>query len=177
MAGEKFEIREVESRIRQIRGVSVMIDADLAEIYEVTTSALLQAVKRNQERFPVDFCFRVPKHEVANLRSQSVISSSASNYGGRRYDRWAFTEQGVAMLSSVLRSKKAVAVNIEIMRAFVRLRRASVMSGQVLTLVDDLSKRVDAHDAAISDIVDAIRRIVASPTKEGRPIGFTADIE
>jgi hypothetical protein len=99
-------------------------------------------------------------------------------YGGRRYSHWAFTEQGVAMLSSVLRSDTAVRVNIEIMRAFVRLRRAAMVSTQLMALVEDLSKRVDSHDAVISDIVESIRQIVEPPAQgRSRPIGFTVDLE
>ena len=130
-----------------------MLDSDLAALYGVSTGVLLQAVRRNRKRFPADFIFPITAQEVARLRSQIVISKRAEGRGGRRYQVHAFTEQGVAMLSSVLRSETAVRVNIEIMRAFVRLRRAALVSGQVLALVEDLSKRVDVHDAVIADIV------------------------
>jgi len=107
-----------------------------------------------------------------------VTSNKCVGRGGRRYQIHAFTEQGVAMLSSVLRSETAVRVNIEIMRAFVRLRRAALASAQLLPLIEDLSKRVDTHDAAIADLVESIRQIIASPGESRtRPIGFTADIE
>jgi len=158
--------------------VSVMLDSDLAELYGVAPKVLLQAVRRNRKRFPSDFMFQLTDQEVTNLRSQSVTSSLARGYGGRRYRPWAFTEQGVAMLSSVLRSDTAVSVNIEIMRAFVRLRRAAIVSSQVLALVEDLSKRVGVHDAVISDIVESIRQLVnPPPSGRSRPIGFTADLE
>ena len=112
------------------------------------------------------------------MRSQIVISKTGEKRGGRRYQTQAFTEQGVAMLSSVLRSETAVRVNIQIMRAFVRLRRAAVVSAQVMGLVEDLSKRVDVHDGAIADIVESIRQMVEAPAKgSSRPIGFTADLE
>jgi hypothetical protein len=101
----------------------------------------------------------------------------ASDHGGRRYRPWAFTEQGVAMLSSVLRSDTAVRVNIEIMRAFVRLRRAAIVSRQLMALIEDLSTRVDTHDVAITELVESIRELVTTPAKDrSRPIGFTADI-
>ena len=168
----------VDGQIRLIRGMSVMLDSDLANLYGVTTKALLQAVRRNRKRFPADFMFQLSNQELTNLRSQFVTSSLVRAYGGRRYRPWVFTEQGVAMLSSVVRSETAIRVNIEIMRAFVRLRRAGIVSAQVMALVEDLSKRVDVHDAVITDIVESIRQIVDGPGKgRSRPIGFTADLE
>ena len=168
----------IDSRIRLIRGVSVILDIDLAALYAVSASALIQAVHRNQKRFPSDFMFQLTNQELANLKSQTVISSLRRTHGGRRHRNWVFTEQGVAMLSSVLRSDTAVKVNIEIVRAFVRLRRATIFSAQVMSLVEDLSKRVDTQDAVISDIVESIRQIVDPPASgRTRPIGFTADLE
>ena len=155
-----------------------MLDADLAVLFGVETRTLLQALRRNTDRFPSDFVFQVTNQELTNLRSQVVISSLETGYGGRRYAPWAFTEQGVAMLSSVLRSETAVRVNIEIMRAFVRLRRAALASAQLMPLIEDLSKRVDSHDAVIADLVDSIRQIVeGAGESRSRPIGFTADID
>ncbi len=178
MVSEDVSKSVIDARIHVIRGASVMLDVDLASLYGVTVKALLQAVLCNRKRFPADFMFQLTNHEVMNLRSQFVTSSLARGYGGRRYRPWAFTEQGVAMLSSVLRSETAVRVNIEIMRAFVRLRRAALVSTQVMALVEDLSKRVDAHDAVITDIVESIRQIVVGPgSGRARPIGFTADLE
>src|SRR6476646_7206050 len=113
----------IEKRIFVIRERQVMIDEDLADLYGVETKRLVEQVKRNLERFPEDFMFQLRKDEVAALRSQ--IATSNAGRGGRRYAPYVFTEQGVAMLSSVLRSKTAIAVNIEIMRAFVELRRAA----------------------------------------------------
>jgi len=150
----------------------------LAALYGVTPGALLQAVRRNRNRFPPDLIFQLNNQELANLKSQSVISSLPRQHGGRRHRNWAFTEQGVAMLSSVLRSDTAVRVNIEIMRAFVRLRRAALVSGQVMALVEDLSKRVDVHDSVITDLVESIRQMVeGAGSARSRPIGFTADLE
>ena len=167
----------VDPQILSIRGLSVILDIDLARLFGVTPGALLQGVRRNRHRFPPDFLFQLTNQELARLKSQSVISKPRGR-GGRRHRNWAFTEQGVAMLSSVLRSETAVRVNIEIMRAFVRLRRAAIVSEKVMALVEDLSKRVDVHDAVISDIVESIRQMVEGPgSGRARPIGFTADLE
>jgi ORF6N domain len=178
MTSSSQRLTALEERILSIRGVSVLLDTDLALLYGVTPGALMQAVRRNAERFPADFVFQLGNQEVAALKSQTVISKPRPGRGGRRSSPYAFTEQGVAMLSSVLRSSTAVQVNIEIMRAFVRLRRAALVSGELMKLVDDLSKRVDTHDSVIGDLVDAIRQLASTPAKEkSRPIGFTADLE
>lgn len=157
---------QIERHILLIRGEKVMLDADLASLYQVETRVLTQAVKRNLDRFPADFMFQLSKAEFDQLRSQTVISS----WGGRRYPPYAFTEQGVAMLSSVLRSKRAVQVNVEIMRAFVRLR-------QMLESNKDLSQKLDAleqkYDAQFKIVFDAIRELMTAPDpKQKRPIGF-----
>ncbi len=120
---------DLESRVHTIRGLPVLLDTDLAALYGVTVKALLQAVRRNPHRFPSDFMFQLSNQELAVLRSQIVTSSSTSGHGGRRVRPYAFTEQGVAMLSSVLRSDAAVRVKVEIIRTFVRPRRAGVISG------------------------------------------------
>jgi hypothetical protein len=176
MTPRALEIPRIDECIHTLRGSTVLLDADLARLYGVTTKALLQAVRRNRNRFPSDFAFQLTDQEVTNLRSQIVTSSLRSNYGGRRYRAYAFTEQGVAMLSTVLRSRTAIAVNIEIMRAFVRLRRASVVSQQLINVVNELAKRVDIHDTAIKDLIETISRLVAAPPGKKRPIGFTADL-
>ena len=170
------KLADIETRIHLIRGASVLLDADLAELYGVTPSALMQAVRRNRGRFPGDFMFQLTNQEVMNLKSQSVISSLPPVHGGRRFRPHAFTEQGVAMLSSVLRSTIAVQVNIEIMRAFVRLRRAALFSRVLRKLVEDLSTRVDSYDAAIAGLVESIRQLTESPPEARTlPIGFMAD--
>lgn len=149
-----------------MRDHKVILDADLAALYEVETRILIQAVKRNMDRFPEDFMFQLSEQELRNLRSQFVISS----WGGRRTPPYAFTEQGVAMLSSVLRSKRAVQVNVEIMRAFVRLR-------QMLSSHAELSRKLLAlekkYDAQFKVVFDAIRELMTpSEPKKKRPIGF-----
>jgi ORF6N domain len=178
MGKSAASVVDLETRIVSIRGLSVLLDADLAVLYGVSTKALLQAVRRNPERFPSDFMFQLSNQELGILRSQFVTSRSANGHGGRRALPYAFTEQGVAMLSSVLRSETAVRVNVEIMRAFVRLRRASLLSTEIMKLVEDLSNRVDSHDQVIGDIVESIRQLAVLPPRErSRPIGFTADLE
>lgn len=168
-------LEALETRIYTIRGQSVLLDADLAVLYGVSTKALLQAVRRNAGRFPSDFVFQLANQEVGVLRSQTVTSKSGERRGGRRALPYAFTEQGVAMLSSVLRSEKAVQVNIEIMRAFVRLRRAAVVSAELVKAIDDLSTKVASHDQAIKKLVASIRLMMeAPPEPERREIGFTS---
>jgi len=156
----------IEKAILLIRKQKVMLDADLAELYGVETRVLVQAVKRNQERFPDDFMFQLSREEFAALRSQSVTSS---DWGGRRYAPYAFTEQGVAMLSSVLHSQRAIQVNIEIMRAFIRLR-------QILASHADLARKLDAlekkYDAQFKEVFEAIRQLMKPPEPKRRPIGF-----
>lgn len=150
-----------------------MLDADLASLYAVPTRVLLQAVRRNAERFPKDFTFELTKQEVRDLRSQLVTSS----WGGRRSLPHVFTEQGVAMLSSVLRTPRAIAVNIEIMRAFVRLREVLVaneeLAKQFAALEARIDKRLSDQDQAIVEILQAIRELMTPPANAPkRKIGF-----
>jgi len=163
----RLEPAHVERRILLLRGERVMLDADLAALYGVPTKALVQAVKRNHERFPADFMFALTREEDIGLRSQIVTSKPGR--GGRRTLPYAFTEQGVAMLSSVLRSRRAVAVNVEIMRAFVRLR--AMLAGHA-----DLARKLDAlekkYDAQFRVVFDAIRELMTPAGKPKRPIGF-----
>lgn len=175
MGNDRITNELIEPRIAQFRGHRVMLDADLAELYGVTTKTLVQAVKRNLERFPRDFMFQLTEQEVAILRSQIVTSSWAPprRWGGRRTAPYAFSEQGVAMLSSVLRSARAIAVNIAIMRAFVRLREFARVDKELAKKLDELESRVSGHDRDIANIVRAIRELAAPPEgKPKRPIGF-----
>jgi hypothetical protein len=158
----------IEQRILLIRGQRVILSQHLAELYAVPVKALNQAVQRNRERFPDDFIFQINNTELENLKSQFVTSS----WGGlRRALPYAFTEQGVAMLSSVLRSERAVRVNIEIMRAFVQLRRW-------MTTHADLARKLEAletkYDIQFKVVFDAIRKLMAPPQKPRREIGFHA---
>jgi len=156
----------VERRILLIRGLRVMVSTDLAELYEVAPRVLIQAVKRNYQRFPADFMFQLTREEYTNLKSQFVTSSWG---GARRATPYAFTEQGVAMLSSVLRSERAVQVNIAIMRAFVKLR-------EMLASHRDLARRLDEmenkYDAQFKVVFDAIRKLMKPPQKRRPRIGF-----
>jgi len=159
----------IASAILLLRGEKVMLDADLAALYGVETKALVRAVKRNVERFPEDFMFQLTKSEFDNLRYQSGTSRS---WGGRRTAPYAFTEHGVTMLSSVLHSERAIRVNIEVVRAFVRLRR-------ILATHDDLARKLVAlekkYDAQFRVVFDAIRDLMAPPPATKRRIGFKAE--
>ena len=158
----------VENLIMFLRGQRVLLDADLAQMYDVTTSALNQAVKRNRDRFPNDFMFKLTTKEAATMRSQSVTASKR-NVGANPY---AFTEQGVAMLSSVLRSQRAIHVNIAIMRAFVKMRMVLAKHRTLSEKLTELERKVSGHDADIAALIDAIRQLMTAPDKTTRKIGF-----
>jgi hypothetical protein len=159
----------IERLILLIRGQKVMLSTDLAELYQVAPRVLVQAVKRNMARFPQDFMFQLTEEEFSNLKSQIVISS----WGGlRRASPYAFTEQGVAMLSSVLRSKRAIQVNIEIMRTFVRLRRMLASHVELARKLDALEKK---YDNQFKVVFDAIRELMKPPETKKRPIGFLVE--
>ena len=161
----------IERSILLIRSHKVMLDADLAALYGVETKQLIQALKRNIFRFPSDFMFELSKEEFENLRSQFGTSSQ---WGGRRYPPYAFTEQGVAMLSSILKSRRAVQVNIEIMRTFVRLRRLLASHADLARKLEALEKK---YDAQFKVVFDAIRQLMAPPQPEPpkRRIGFLVE--
>ncbi|MBN1773804.1 MAG: ORF6N domain-containing protein [Deltaproteobacteria bacterium] len=167
-------MERIERVILVLRGNRVMLDADLAALYEVDTRALVQAVKRNADRFPGDFMFQLSEGEAEFLRSQTVILEKAGRGRHRKYLPYAFTEQGVAMLSSVLRSPRAVRVNVEIMRAFVRLRR---LLQQNVDLARKLAALERKHDAQFKVVFDAIRELMTPPERSARRIGFTRDVE
>jgi hypothetical protein len=164
-------LRIMES-IVVVRGHRVLLDARLADLYGVATKVLVQAVKRNVDRFPQDFMFQLNKHELAALRSQ-IVTSKASGRGGARYAPYVFTEQGVAMLSSVLNSRRAIAINVEIMRVFVRIREAVGVNRELALKFAELERKVASHDKSIAGIFEAIRHLMESPSgKSGRRIGF-----
>lgn len=159
----------IEAHIREVRGQRCLLDEDLARLYGVPTRAINQAVARNPDRFPPDFAFLLTQQELANLRSQSVISS----WGGRRRLPVAFTEHGVAMLSSVLRSPRAARVNVAIMRAFVRLRRLLVDQREIAERVAELERTCIDHDERIAAVFEAIRQLLQPPEPPARDrIGF-----
>lgn len=157
-----------------IRRQRVLLDENLAALYGAETRALLQAVKRNPARFPTDFMFELSAAEWAALRSQSVTSKLGR--GGRRYAPFAFTEQGVAMLSSVLNSDRAIAVKIEVMRSFVRIRKLLEADRSLARKFDRFERKLASHDQAIVGILSAIRLLMHPPDKKRRGIGFTADL-
>jgi hypothetical protein len=160
---------EISQSIFLIRGQKVMLSQDLALLYGVPVKALNQAVKRHASRFPRDFVFQLSSKEFDNLKSQIVTSS----WGGLRRARpYAFTEEGVAMLSSVLKSDRAVKVNIAIMRAFVKLRETPETNRELARKFTELEKHVGKHDDEIDAIIDAIRQLMAPPEKPRREIGF-----
>ena len=174
--GLTVPMERITQTILLIRGHKVILDEDLAEMYQVETKALNRAIKRNLDRFPEDFILQLTADEFANLRYQSGASnlrsqSGTSRWGGRRYSPYAFTEQGVAMLSSVLHSKRAVMVNIEIMRAFVRLRQMLASNADLARKLATLEKKYDAQFKAV---FDAIRELMAPPPTRKRPIGFAS---
>jgi len=171
---ELIPVEMIERKIYLIRGEKVMLSSDLAELYGVETKVLIQAVKRNIERFPKDFMFQLSNKEFSSLRSQIVTSS----WGGRRYLPYAFTEQGVAMLSSVLRSKQAVQVNIAIMRAFVKLREILSSNKELALKLAQLELKMEKHDEEIKLIFDAIRQLMTPPLQiKKRKIGFGREKE
>jgi hypothetical protein len=191
MSKEIVPAEQIALRIRHFRGEKVLLDFDLAALYDVAVKVLNQAVKRNHERFPKDFMFQLSEEEARLLRSQlstlenrqtveneddernwSQFVTSSRKYRGSKYRPYAFTEQGIAMLSSVLNSKRAVKVNIAIMRAFVKLRSVLETNRELAMKFSELEQRVDKHDEEIAAILEAIRQLMAPPEKPRREIGF-----
>jgi hypothetical protein len=170
---ELIPLPAIQRRILRVRERHVMLDEDLAELYGGETRRLIEQVKRNIERFPADFMFQLSKEEAAALRSQSATSGRR---GGRRYARYVITEQGVAMLSGVLRSQTAVTANIVIMRAFVELRRAATSYAAIERRLTDLereaSERLGKHDEQLRDIFKALRQLISPPPRPKRRVGF-----
>jgi ORF6N domain len=164
---------EIERTIHVIRGQRVMLDADLAKLYGVLTKRLNEQVARNRDRFPADFAYQLTPQEVSNLMSQNATSSPG--HGGRRTRPWVFTEQGVAMLSSVLKSPMAVSVNIEIMRTFVRVRRLMATPGELVEQLTKLAETVQLHDDQIKVISRVLQQMLEKPAAERRKIGFRTD--
>lgn len=165
-------IEIIERRICLIRGMKVMLDSDLAFLYKVPTKALNLAVKRNRNRFPSDFTFQLNNKESEFLRLQ--IETSKKGRGGRRYLPHAFTEQGVAMLSSVLKSERAVQVNIAIMRAFVKLREIMATHKDLARKIENLEKKYNKHDRDIQIVFQAIKQLIDPPAPKipKEPMGF-----
>lgn len=160
-------LEAISRKIHLIRGNKVLLDSDLATLYGVSTKRLNEQVRRNKNRFPKDFMFELTKKEIANLRSQ--FATSNLQVGGRRYLPYAFTEQGVAMLSSVLNSDRAIKVNIAIMRAFVQLRQILATHHELAEKLKELEKK---YDKRFVIVFEALRQLVASPPIKNNPVGF-----
>ena len=165
-------IQSLQNRIYEIRGQRVILDKDIAQLYEIETKSLNLAVKRNIDRFPLDFMFQLTKEELENIHIQKVANltpqnlrfqietSSLVEWGGSRYLPYAFTEQGVAMLSGIINSKKAINMNIAIMRAFVELRRVLLIKTDFKHQLDEIKERLGGHDAQLTQIYEAIENIL-----------------
>jgi len=164
----------IEQKIFMIRGHKVIFDRDLAMLYGVPTKVFNQAVKRNKQRFPKDFMFQLSKTELGNWRSQFVTSNSSAKMGLRR-PPYVFTEQGVAMLSSVLNSERAIQVNIAIMRAFVKLKEMLSTHKELAFKLRELERKIEKHDEEITDIFNAIRQMMIVEEKPKKQIGFKVD--
>jgi hypothetical protein len=165
--------KKIDGLIHVIRGQRVMLDSDLAALYAVSTSRLNEQVARNRERFPSDFAYQLTQQEFTTLMSQ--FATSKIGRGGRRKLPWAFTEQGVAMLSSVLKSPTAVRVNIEIVRTFVRVRRLMATPGELVEQLTKLAETVQLHDGQIQVINQVLQIMLTPQPTPRRPIGFRAD--
>ncbi len=167
-------IEHIEDQIHILRGKRVMLDADLAGLYGVTTRRLNEQVRRNADRFPADFAFQLTNQELAVLMSQNATSSDATHgHGGRRKRPWAFTEHGAIMAASVLNSPRAVEVSVFVVRAFVKLRELAVAHKEIGHKLDQLERKVAGHDQAIAGLINAIRGLMVPPQpKKKRPIGF-----
>jgi hypothetical protein len=162
-------VEQIEKAIHFIRAERVILDADLARLYGVETRALVQAVKRNLQRFPRDFTFQLSLDEFKILRSQIVISKSR---GGRRYMPYAFTEHGAIMAANVLNSKQAVRMSVFVVRAFVKLRETALRYKELAAKITELERKVGTHDHAIASTIAAIRQLMSSPAREPKQIGF-----
>jgi tetrahydromethanopterin S-methyltransferase subunit G len=169
MINDIASIELIEQKIYLIRGQKVMLSSDIALLYGVEVRALTQAVRRNIGRFPEDFMFQLSTEENQNLKSQNVISSWG---GARRAAPYAFTEQGIAMLSSILNSKRAIQVNIAIMRVFVKLRDMVSMHKEIIKKLDELEKKVGKHDSQIIAIFGAIKQMMIKPNAGKKDYGF-----
>jgi hypothetical protein len=173
--GAIIRVEIIERRIYLIRGQKVMLDSDLAELYQVTTGNLNLAVRRNVNRFPADFMFQLTKEETRSLLLQ--IARAKTGRGGRQTQPYAFTELGVAMLSSVLNSERAVQVNIRVMRAFVKIRELLSSDKDLAHKLESLERTQKEHGAHINAIWNAIQKLIEPPKKRKRPIGFFAGSE
>lgn len=170
MGNQPLDQTNIAQTILLIRGHRVILDSDLATLYGVQTKALIQAVKRNQDRFPEDFMYQLTLQEVRDLRSQNVTSSF---HGGRRHLPYVFTEHGTLMLASILNSKRAVEMSLLIVRVFVKLREMLSAHKELSQKLTRLERKIESHDEEIRTLFEAIRQLIAVPQKPQRRIGFT----
>ena len=161
-------IEVVSQKILFIRGQKVMLDVDLAELYGVSVKRMNEQIKRNTDRFPIDFMFQLTKDELENLRSQIATSS----WGGRRYLPFAFTEHGVAMLASVLKSKRATEMSIFIVRTFIKIREILASNKDLAQKIEELQKEQKAQNRHINSIYTMLEKLISEPIKSAKPIGF-----
>jgi hypothetical protein len=169
---------KIINRIYLIRGKKVMLDFELAEMYETETKQLKRQVRRNIERFPDDFMFELTAEEFSDLRSQfgtSSLPAGKAGWGGTRYTPMAFTEQGVAMLSSVLNSDTAIKVNIQIIRVFTRMKELLLANKDILLKLEQLENKVSGHDENIQMIFEALKQLLNPPQEPRKRIGFKPD--
>ena len=171
------ELIPIQNMIYTIRGQKVMLDSDLARLYEVETKALNKAVKRNLQRFPEDFMFQLTKEEYENLRFQ--FGTTREKHGGRRYMPYVFTEHGVSMLSSVLNSNKALEINIKVIRAFIQLRQYAISQLSQSQEIEELRKLlmlyIEKNDSRVNDIIRVLNNLIETP-RETKQIGFKVDV-
>ena len=165
----KTDIEKIDALIHVLRGKNVMLDSDLAKLYGVTTGNLNKAVQRNLKRFPDDFMFKLDRQELRNL----IFQIGTSSYGGKRKLPLVFTEQGVAMLSSVLKSDRAIIMNISIMRAFVQLRHLTISNRELALEIDKIKTRLDKHDKNTEIIFESLDRLLNFPAPPAKKIGFS----
>ena len=163
-------LKPVEPRILVLRGMRIILDSELAELYGVQVKRLNEQVKRNAERFPNDFMFQLSPREDKNLRSQ--FATSSSGHGGRRHLPFAFTEHGAIMAAAVLSTKRAIEMSVFVVRAFVRLRDMLATNGKVAGKLAELEHRLKGHDDSIQAIIDAIHELMAPEPRKRRQIGF-----
>ncbi len=173
---DKLKDEEVLNKIYFVRGAKVMLDQDLAALYGVETRVFNQSVKRNPLRFPPDFMFRLTAEEYKHLTSQIVMSSTGDSWGGRRQLPYAFTEQGVAMLSSILKSETAIRVNIAIIRVFSKMREVLLSHKELLHKLERLEHKSERHDSELKAVFAALKKLLHTPVPEveRRPVGYKA---
>lgn len=174
---EVVRVEHISHTILLVRDQRVILDAELAALYGVTTKRLNEQVKRNPSRFPADFMFRLTAKEKANLRSQFATSKTVSRRGGRRYLPFAFTEHGAIQAATILNTSRAVEMSIYVVRAFVQLRELRASNAELARRLDELEGKLKHHDEAITAILSAIRELMHPPMPKRRGIGFTADLE